>query len=160
MGAGCGTRGGRRGGGEDDEGFCEGRDPFNEVEPVDEAETGFQQSDFGPFVFADAARFTAGGAERVVDAVAEMGQACQSFTQAEDDGTETAYTISPLSFPALGDDAVAFRMTGANEAFGSLTLDVVAVRVDEVVVALINGGLGAADTGLTETLTRAMIERI
>lgn len=145
---------------ESDDAFCDGLDPFNEVTPQDEAESTFQQSDFGPFVASGASLYKDDDeAAGVMDRLTDMANTCQSFTQPEDDGTETEYTISALSFPDLGDDTFAFRMAGTT-AFGPLNLDVVAVRDGALVLAVINGGLGAADSELTESLMQTMAERV
>lgn len=143
-----------------DDAFCEERDPFNEVEPQEEAEAAFQQSEFGPFVASGASLYADDDeASQVMGLLTDMADACQSFTQTEDDGTETEYTIGALSFPDLGDDTFAFRMSGTTP-FGPLNLDVVAVREGSIVVAIINGGLGAADSELTESLIRTMADRV
>jgi hypothetical protein len=144
--------------GEDDS-FCEGHDPLNQIEPTEEAESSFQQSDFGPFVFAGAGTYTGDQASEVMDAFAETADACQSFTETDEDGAETTYTISPLSFPDLSDDTFAFRMS-ATSPLGPFNLDVAAVRKGTVVLIIVNGGLGAADSALTEKLMRTMVDRL
>lgn len=144
---------------EADDSFCEGRDPFNEIPPQAEAESSFQQSDFGPFVDSGASLYTDDEASEVMDRLAEMANACQSFMQTEEDGTETTYTTSPLSFPDLGDDTFAFRVSGST-MLGPINLDVAAVREGAIVLFVGNGGLGAADTQLTEQLLRTMLRRL
>jgi len=144
----------------DDE-FCEGVDPFNEIPPQDEAESSFQQSDFGPFIGSGAAHYTdEDEASEVIDLVSETANACQSFTETDEDGTETEYTIAPLSFPDLGDETFAFRVS-ASSLFGPFALDVAAVRDGEFTVSIIAGGFGAPpDSELTEELAQTMLDRL
>ncbi len=145
---------------DDDESFCDGRDPFNEIEPQDEAESTFQQSELGPFVVSAASRYSDDAeAAEVLDLLADVAEACQSFSVTEDDGSETEYTITPLSFPELGDDTFAFRMS-ATTVLGPITLDLAAVQEGPIVVSVGNGGLGSADGELTEALMRTMVDRL
>lgn len=57
----------------------------------------------------------------------------------------------------LGTDPI---RTSGSTPFGPLNLDIVAVRDGAVVVSSINGGLGAADSDLSETLMRTMVDRL
>lgn len=145
---------------DDSDDFCDGADPFNEIEPKEDAESNFQQSEFGPFASSGASIYEDDDqAGEVLDLLADMANDCQSFTQVEDDGTETEYTITPLSFPDLGDDTFAFRMS-ATTFLGPLTLDGVAVRDGDLVVTIVHGGIGAVDSALTESLMRDMLDRV
>jgi hypothetical protein len=145
---------------ETDDSFCEGQDPFNEIKAKEEVESSFQQSDFGPFVASGASIYTGDDqADEVMGLLTTMANKCQKFTETDDDGTKTEYTISPLSFPDMADDTFAFRMS-AMSPFGPFNLDVAAVRDDDTVVSIINGGIGAADSDLTESLMRTMVGRL
>jgi hypothetical protein len=144
----------------DDE-LCEGQDPFNEIEPQDEAESGFQQSELGPFVSSAASQYAdEDQAGEMMDQLAEATNACQSFTQTDEDGTETEFTISALSFPDLGDETFAFRLA-ATTMLGPLTMDFAVVREGSTGLLIANGGLGAApDSELTESLLQTMLDRL
>lgn len=143
----------------DDE-ICDGQSPLDEVEPVEEAESNFQQGDLGPFVVSIAGRFpdedTAGS---VLDRLADTVDACQTFTEVEEDGTEVSYTFEALSFPDLGDDTYAARLSGSTP-LGPLAFDFAFTRVDSHVLGIVNGGFGAADSELTEELLRTMLDRL
>lgn len=145
---------------EDDDEICDGQDPFNAVEPVEEAESNFEQGSFGPFLSSIAGRYAGTDeAQGVLDAVADAVDQCQTFTDVDEDGNETTYTFAALSFPKLGDDTYAARLS-ATTPFGPLALDFAFARDGDAVVAIINGGLGAADTALTESMLRLMVERL
>lgn len=145
---------------EEDDDICDDQDPFNEVEPVEEAESSFEQGSFGPFLTSLAGRYTSTDeAQRVIDALADAVDQCQTFTEVDDDGTEMTYTFSALSFPKIADDTFAARLSGTTP-IGPLAVDFAFARDDDVVVAIINGGLGAADTALTESMLRLMADRL
>ena len=146
--------------GEPDDEICEGHDPYNEIEAQDEAESVFQQSELGQFVTSLAAQFTDDGeAGEVMAQLSEAANACQSFTETDEDGIETAYTIAPLPFPDLGDETVAFRLS-ATTAYGPIALDYASVREGEFTLSVINGGFGPPDTALTESLAQTMLDRL
>lgn len=145
---------------EKDDEICDGHDPFNAVEPVEEAESHFEQGSFGPFLSSVAGRYaSADDAQGVLDAVADAVDQCQTFTDVDDDGNEMTYTFAALSFPKLGDDTYAARLS-ATTPIGPLALDFALARDGDAVVAVINGGLGAADTALTESMLRLMVHRL
>jgi hypothetical protein len=130
------------------------------IDTTSDAESGFQQSDFGPFVGSGATEHEdEDEAERTLNAFAEAMAECDGFTQTDEDGATTVYSVSPLSFPQVGDGTFACRMS-ADTPFGPLNLDIVAARKGAVMLFLVNGGFGAADTELTEQLLTTMIERL
>lgn len=140
--------------------FCDGADPFNEIAAQEEAESNFEQSELGPFAASGASVYEDDDqAGEVLDLLAAVANDCQSFTQVDEDGAEVEYTITPLSFPDLGDDTFAFRMS-ATTFIGPLALDMAAVREGSLVVTVIHGGFGAVDSALTETLMRTMLDRV
>lgn len=141
-----------------DDSFCGDVDPLADVEPAAEAEVSFQQSEMGPFLAAVALRFD-DGADDVMDLFAEAVDACREFTETDEDGNETVYRFDPMSFPSLGDGTFAARLSSTT-FLGPLSLDMVTVREDDVVLLVMNGGLGAADTALTEQALRTMLDRL
>lgn len=145
---------------EEDDEICNDQDPFDAVEPIEEAETNFEQGGFGPFLSSIAGRYAStDDAQGVLDAFAAAVEQCRAFTEVDDDGTEITYTFTALSFPKLGDDTYAARLS-ANTPVGPLALDFVFARKGDAVAAIINGGLGAADTALTESMMSLMVDRL
>jgi len=98
-------------------------------------------------------------AEGFMDTFATEAAGCGECTQTDEDGTTTTYRFEPLSFPELGDETFATRLT-AESPLGPLALDLAFARVDEATVGVVNGGFGAADTALTEQLLRTMTDRL
>ena len=145
---------------ESDDDFCGVAAPTDLAEPVEEAESSFQQSDFGPFLSSVAGRFESDEvAAQLLEDFSTGFEACNGYTEVDENGTETTYSIEPLSFPDLGDDTFSVRLA-ASTALGPFALDVVFTRVDDVLLGVVNGGFGAADTAVTEEAMRIMVERV
>ena len=146
---------------ESDDTFCDEADPFTDLnEADDKADSDFQQSDFGPFVGSIAAQY--GGdsdAEGVLDSFENAVEACREFTETDEDGATITYRFDPLSFPQLGDDTFATRLS-ATTVLGPFAFDIVIARVDDTVAGVFHGGFGGIDSALTEELLREMVDRI
>lgn len=140
--------------------FCEGEDPFTEIQADEEVEASFQQSDVGPFIASFAEQHGSDDeAQEALDLFVDAVNSCGEFTNVEEDGTETIYRFSPLSFPQLGDDTFAARLSGTT-AFGPITADFVFARDGDRVGGIVNAALGAMDSSLTEPLMRKVMERL
>jgi hypothetical protein len=145
---------------EDDDSFCEDESTAEQPDPPEEAESSFKQSELGPFVSSGAGRYgSAEEAEEAFDFFVEEFAKCDGATDVDEDGTETTYSLSPLSFPDVGDDTYAARMS-ASTTFGPLEFDIVVERSDSTMLFIFNGGLGEIDTALTEELLRTMDARL
>lgn len=131
---------------------------FDDNEP--DAEVSYQQSEMGPFL--GATLYDAGSSDEaasLLDLFAKGLQGCQGFTQTEDDGTETTWSVAPMSFPDLGDATFAARVTTMT-FFGPFAIDIVVSRVDELVVFTTHAGIGAPpDAALTEQVQRLQVDR-
>ena len=80
--------------------------------------------------------------DNVGDGVKSIGQLlskCPSFTSTVN-SEMTKFTVSALSFPNLGDQTFATRMTGGTQSI-TATLDVVIVGVGHNMVSFVAGGL-------------------
>jgi len=125
-----------------------------------DAEVSYQQSEMGPFLAS--ALHEAGStddAQALVDLVAKGLQGCQGFTETDDDGTETTWSVAPLSFPDLGDGTFAARVSTMT-FFGPFAIDIVVTRVEELVLFTMHAGIGAPpDAELTEEVQRLQVDR-
>lgn len=131
-----------------------GRDLEEEFEPGVEAAVDFQKDDFGPFLSHSVERHEGGGAKEAIDAFIETAQECEEWTETDPDAGETTFRLSPLSFPKLGDQTVAVRISGDND-FVSFAGDVVVWRRGDLLSLLINVGIGGdLDSALTEEMAR------
>lgn len=110
----------------------------------------FERSALGPFithtivVYPDSAN-----ARAALDDLTAAAQSCPQVT----DDTGSVNTISPLSFPSLGDHTFAVRSSGTVE------MDAIYVLVDNVLITINHGNLGAVDSTLTESVARAAVAR-
>jgi hypothetical protein len=126
------------------------------------AEINFKADDFGPFVSETVSSFKG---SKIKDQLAVLDVAlakCPSFTTTDDDGAKLTFEVEELSFPDLGDQTVAGRLTAKEPTFDiAIEFQMVAVRVDQNMVALANFGLGkgmsAADF---EAVVRKAVERV
>lgn len=131
-------------------------------EPFGEGEVGFKQSDFGPFVGESVSSFKGSQIKDGMEKVRDAFEGCKKFETTDKDGAKLKFRVAPMSFPKLGDDTIAVKMSGTESSFGmSFDFNLVAVRVDQNVVMMINFGIGKALGGQKfEKLTRLAVERI
>ncbi len=114
------------------------------------ASVDFEKSSFGPFLSHSVTLYPdRETAEAAFEDTLTAVNACPTFT----DDAGNANTLSPLAFPTLGDDTFAVRSSGVVE------MDIITIRVDNALITILQGGLGAADSTLTETFARAAVER-
>jgi hypothetical protein len=77
------------------------------------------------------------------------------------DGKVTEFRLSALSFPKLGDDTFAVRMSTDAEGL-SVVIDVIVVRRSGVMMLLTNAGVGVGtpDSATTETVARKALDKV
>lgn len=92
------------------------------------------------------------------DQVVEVLNDCPSFTSTEADGTNTEFTISPLSFPKLGDDTIALNIKVKTSEFDGV-LNFAVVRLGRNVMSIGQGGL-TADAAVLEQVARKGLEKL
>jgi hypothetical protein len=110
----------------------------------------FQKSALGPFMSQTIVVYpTRDDAEAALE---DLVAAARDCTELVDDAGNTN-TFSPLSFPAFGDDTFAMRSSGVVE------MDIIQVRVDEVLINILHGGLGSVDSALTEEFVRLALDK-
>lgn len=107
------------------------------------AEINFEAGDFGPFVSETVSSFEG---SKIKDQLAILDVAlakCPSFTTTDDDGAKLKFKVEELPFPDLGDQTVAGLITAKEPTFDiAIEFQMVAVRVDQNMVALANFGIG------------------
>ena len=137
-------------------------DSDEEEKPFGEGEVGFKESDFGPFVAESVSSFKG---DRIKDGMGKFREAfesCTVFTTTDKDGAKTKFKVAQMSFPKLGDDTIAVKMSAKEPTLGmSFDFSLVAVRVDQNVILMLNFGVGRALGGQKfEKLARLAVERI
>lgn len=143
-------------------GLCGVEDADLDVDDTDgeSVDAGFKQSDFGPFVLNSVASLPSSEqAAEALDSFLDAASQCSEWTETDEEGVETTYSISPLSFDNVGDDTIAFRISADAEGF-PLTIDMVTWHDGPLasIVALV--GLGGTEpeilTDLVETVASRM----
>lgn len=95
---------------------------------------------------------------RLFDEAGELVAECPSFDfRQADTGNTSSYEVEPLTFPALGDRTVAFRLK-IQQTLETMTMDFVVVKVGHNTVSVANGAYnGTPDTGVTERAARSVL---
>ncbi|MCC6388183.1 MAG: hypothetical protein IT302_12475 [Dehalococcoidia bacterium] len=148
---------------DDDDGWCGKPTAARAVPSSARASAQFQQSDFGPFLAHTVTSYKGDDARRAFDYNVDLLKDCRTWTEPDENGHLVTYTISPLSFPKLGDQTFAFRLTMTPVPLvGLVTADAVYVRRGTIVSNVIAMALGPGGTSgvQLEALVRKAVDRI
>lgn len=135
--------------GDDDATFCDAEPLTEEIDADASAERDFSAGEAGPFLFELLAAMSEDEASRGVDYVRDAFD-CGEWTDPEDD---TVWNISEISFPEMGDETAAYRLSTTAGIF-SANGNVVVVRNGGVLMMLVHVELGELDSELTEEMAR------
>ena len=126
------------------------------------AEVQFTRGQLGPFIYQGVARTDEASAQRVMDDARALPEPCD-WEETDRDGEVTSWRMRAMSFPAIGDDSVAYRMS-ATASITAVEVDVVLIRRGDITTALVHiaAGLGSAnvDSALTERLACMVDDRM
>jgi hypothetical protein len=125
------------------------------IRPTARADADFERGQ--SFVFHGLGAYNRGEAAAAMDQERKTLANCTQWTETDSDGTTTTYRVRPLSFPKLGDETLAFRLSA--EAAGAVAeVDGVFIRRGDVISRVGNGQVGVrvavVDSALTEQLAR------
>lgn len=114
------------------------------------ASVNFERSAFGPLVSQTIVLYPdrASASDAFADLV-DAASGCPEFV----DQSGNRFTLNPLSFPNLGDETFALR------SGGTLEIDSIKILIDNVIIDITNGGLGAVDSALTEEIARLAVDK-
>lgn len=118
------------------------------------AEVGFAKSNFGPFVVESLRLFP--DAERTLNASTRAATSCSKWT--DSDGAR--YTIAALSFPRVGDQTLAVRLSATGPDGTSFDGPVVFWRRGNVIAQVVETSAAGADTDLLLRMVRRADERL
>jgi hypothetical protein len=137
------------------------------------AKASFQKSELGDQLFTGLAGFSSGeAASSSAKKVNDIFTSCGTWSEDDPDGTHYEYRAEPVSFPTLGDETFAFRLTinvtGTSDGIPISAQgagNVITIRRAanlEVVLHLALGLLGPAnlDSAETETIARKADEKL
>lgn len=95
----------------------------------------------------------------VAQKIADAFGSCPEFTPTDAEGTESTFTVSPMSFANLGDQTLAFAMTASSEGF-EFTFNIAMVTVGHNAATFMTAGIAGVSGGELETLARTGMERL
>lgn len=125
-------------------------------EPTGEASQTYTAGMLGPFLGVEINSFADEVPEDSFTKFLDALSTCPEITSTED-GTATTFKISTLSFPNLGEESAAIRMTGESEGM-TVGLDMVAIRAGHNIVTLSQASVGGvAGSDALEKAARATI---
>lgn len=120
---------------------------------LDSATVYFLKSQVGPALGESLSLYPSGAAAARMAQIQQQVN-CASFSDTSK-ATPTSYTVSPLSFPKLGDETYAVRVTDTDVTLlGPLQQDLVYFRVGDVVVTVLYLSVGTIDSTQTEAFAR------
>lgn len=96
--------------------------------------------------------------EEAFDKFASLASDCPSFTDTDDDGTTTKFTLGALSFPKLGDETLAITLNVEAAEFNG-KINIVVVQLGRNLMSVLQGGL-TADAAVLEQAARKGLEKL
>jgi hypothetical protein len=137
--------------------LCDRPAPDRRGESLDFAEAYFGRGQLGPFVYHAVSRATIDIALDVMATVHALPVPCD-WTETNRSGDTIMWQMRAISFPALGEDSVAFRLTGTLSV-GSIEAEAVYFRRGDVAAVVYQAAAALfgpvnLDTALTERLAR------
>ena len=118
----------------------------------------FQKSQLGPFLTDTIGAFKHGGAQTWMDAFKRRAS-CTQFTDTDSQGTPTTYQLAPLSFPKMGDDTFAFRLT-TDAGIATIEADLVYIRWGDYIVQIGNASISSVDSDLTSSIAQKALDKL
>ncbi|MCX9191614.1 hypothetical protein C3Y87_09340 [Carbonactinospora thermoautotrophica] len=123
------------------------------------AEANFTKGSFGPFVGEELALLGEEQARKSMSMLNEVLAKCRTFTSKDDNGETVTVKLNTLSFPKIGDDTYALRVTLGSGGI-AVDADVITIRRGGVLILITNAQLGSPDSQLTETVARKALAKV
>lgn len=139
---------------DDDDDFC-GFQSTDVSTHIASLEANFQQATTGPFLFHALQLHESGNAKNVTNGFLEATRSCPGWNVTDDDGTQTEWKLAALSFPKIGDETIAVRLSSTT-ILGVFELDYIVMRRGDVLNVVAYGAIGFAgiDSAQTEEFVR------
>lgn len=106
-------------------------------QPRASAEANFRRASTGPFLLHAVEAYASGQAAVLFDVLRMAYESCRSPIDIQDGFDQITLTISPLSFPQLGDETIAVRVL-FESYLTPFEADLVAIRRGDLVSAVVN----------------------
>ena len=137
--------------------ICDAPGPDTVIEPIARSEVQFQQSDFGPFLAETLSAYRSDADARRIMRHLRSAISCQEW---DDEANDTAWDISPLSFPEKGDETFSIEMQTNLGLLGAVRFHAVFIRTGSVVTLLAHGTLGRVDMDETEVFVDLALDLV
>jgi hypothetical protein len=127
---------------------------------IAKASADFQKGQVGPFLMNSVVTYPPGEAEsQFADMLSAVDQ-CATFTDTQD-GTTTEWTVTPISFPKLGEQSFAIRAS-SEFVLGFIEVDSVYIRIGDTITSIqyMVLGLQSIDSTQTEQFARIAGENL
>ena len=118
-----------------------------------EAEVRFEAGELGPLIHESISQFTDKIAEEVL---AHLRDNADCGEWVDDD---TTWQISGMSFPDLGDECLAYRMTTESDGF-TILIDAVFVRAGDLILYVAHLGVNQVDSDLTVEMVEKALDKL
>lgn len=142
--------------------LCGVGSPSNLSGATDVGRASFTQGGLGPVFYQLVSRTS--DAAAVMEGVRNLPVPCE-WTETDDAGDVTTWTMDVLPFPSFGDESLAFRLGTALDDIAFLETDMVIIRRGDVVSVLLIISIGVLappepQTALLESLAALVDERL
>lgn len=136
-------------------------DDLDELDPEAEATRAFKADDFGPFLSVDVATYEEEVPDDLFDEIAAALSECKEFTSVDSEGEESKVKAEALSFPNLGEETLAVRMTFETDLFpAAINLAMVRIGHNMVLLSTVSIGEVKPNTKLMEKIGRETVKRL
>jgi hypothetical protein len=128
-------------------------------EPTGKASRTYMAGMLGPFMGVEISSFADEVPDDVFTKTLDALTACPEFTSTED-GVDTTFKTSSLSFPNLGEESAAIRMAATADGM-PVGLDMVFIRAGHTIVTVSTATVGAGSAGeAMEKVARATVTNL
>ena len=123
------------------------------------ADVQFSAGDAGPFLLESVAWIEGGAAATGFTTFRSALAKCDTWTMAQPDGTKSTVTLAPATFPKLGDDSYAYRLT---IRLGTLSVgsNMVVLRVGNALCVLVHSGVPSVPVADTVAVGRTAATKL
>jgi hypothetical protein len=123
------------------------------------ADAKFTAGEAGPFLLQSVSWLPGTEATRGFAAFRAALAKCASWSVTGPDGTKSTFTLVPMTFPTLGDDSYALRVT-IQLAGLSVGANLVVFRAANALCVLVHSGVPSVPAAATETIGRTAVTKL
>lgn len=131
-----------------------------EKKSIAKASASFQQGQIGPFLAHSVVTYPPGEATNQFEFMLAAVEQCANFTDTQT-GESMEWTVTPISFPKLGDQSMAVRAS-SEFILGLIEVDSVYIRIGDTMISIqyMVAGLRSIDSTQTEQFARLAEQKL